>query len=450
MKVKKTNFMAMCCDGFFIIVALLLATFEFDFWVKCSFYLYTFAVVVNLCCLYRIKKSLKSFAIICYVLSSLFHISQIYFGYIGYSSRYCVFSRLSLQSCQYGLTYAFICIHIAYFVYFLLCKSVCRNININDYKGENVDKIDEFLVRVFFYFLFSLKVVIRIYLFYVSYTRGYIALLASMNALTSTIVMATDVFSIVFLKEICGYKERKIWVAIIGFTEIAFMLSGSRIQGITYILLLLLFIDTSKATNRKKRLNKLQYIIIAIFLVILLPLISGSRFSEKGTVGFIGSGNLLQSIIEEFGMTILNTVVAIQNKSQINFLHGLSYYGGLAYIFPNIGDIFNKIENSIYYTNQLKTYFTYTYGGSNIAESYMNFGYYGCIIFVFVGVAIAKIDEITEKITQKNVAYQLFAIMLVYQFILWTRSYFYQMIRLPIWMMFFYWIAKQLAKRRSK
>lgn len=451
MKIRKTDFSAACYNLISIIVALALTTYNYNIWIKCAFWEYIITIVGNFFFLYNRKRTIRSFPLVYYGLISLFHISQVYFAYIGYNSQYCIFSVLQLDSCKKGLTYAFVCIHVAYVFYYLFCGNENEKAEIKENNERLLIKTDEVLVKLFFYVFYILKFIIRIYLFYIGRTKGYIALLNTMNVVTSTIVVVSDVFSIVFLKEVCNQKTRKVWLSIIIITEVVFMFSGSRIQGITYILLLFLLVDYSDQNKNKERIsNKIKLVVLVAFFVVFLPLISGSRFSKGNFFKFIGSGNLFQSIVEEFGMTILNTVVAIQNMNQINFLHGMSYYSGFVYVFPNIGDVFNEIENAIYYTNQLKPFYNYAYGGSNIGEAFVNFGYWGIMVFPFVGIAIAKIDELLRRIVKSSISCQLFLIMLVYQFILWTRSYFYQMIRLPIWIMFFYWLARQLFKQHRK
>ena len=59
-----------------------------------------------------------------------------------------------------------------------------------------------------------------------------------MTSIPSLIVMMADVFSIFYLKYCCTPKKRKWILGVIVSMELLFMLSGSRITGITYLLIL--------------------------------------------------------------------------------------------------------------------------------------------------------------------------------------------------------------------
>lgn len=446
MIVKNDRFIFFITNILYIFFALILLWSDYNNWISHVFILFIVAFITNVVFLKKTNESIISLGMVFYVLISLFHISQIYFGYIGYRSRYCIFTNFNLQSCIYALSYAFICIHIMIAFYYIKHKKV----KIDTYICYKQTELDKQLIRLLFYIFLIPKIIIRCYLFYIGTTKSYIALLVSMNALTSTIVMVSDIFSIAYVNVVCTKKERKFWIPCIVVMELLFMLSGSRIQGAIFILMLFITLNANEQQNSNKSPAKpFVYILIAGGVLFFMATISGSRFSNGWSNSFIGNGGFLNSIIEEFGYTILNTTVAIDNSSEITRLNGMSYYGGLVYIFPNIGDVFSFIEQRIFYQKELNAFYQFPYGGSIIAESYMNFGYIGFIIFPFVGMALTKFEKIIANLKSYRVDKMLFYLMLSYQFVLWIRSYFYQLIRLPIWLFLLYFFLRKMCKTKN-
>lgn len=438
----KINIFKLCTallNFFVIFFVIILLDFEKEIWINISFWTYILTLFFNVFFIYKNEEDILSIALVLYVLYFLFNLSQIYFAYVGYNSYFCIFTRMPFESCKFSFTFAFCCIHIMMVVYYFFSKS-----SINSFKQYEIGSFDKSLIRILFYLFFGLKIAIRIWLFYVSKTQSYIALLHAMTTLPSYIIFFADAFSIVFLLHSCKQNLVKYWVGFIVITEVLFMFSGSRILGISYLIMLAVFVTP----NNLRRHIKLKYVFLIITIAMLLPLISGNRYSSDfSSTAFIGNGGFFESIIDEFGFTILNTCVPVEHHSSIEYLNGLSYYGGLVYIFPNIGNIFNVIEDKVFYTDQLLKFFSFTYGGGNVGEAFLNFGYWGCLVFIPVGMVLAKIKNTMNNLSSINISLQLFWVMFIYQFILWTRSYCYQMVRLPVWIAIFYFILRGLFCR---
>lgn len=424
-----------------IAVVFIIDNLERNLWIKVSLCIYLMALIINSTSIYRLKGKIISFPFIIYGLYFLFHLSQIYFGFINLDDFYCIFTRMDFVSIKKSFNYAYYCIHIMIIVYYLMVKK-------NGEKSPNIDlqvpSMDKELIRILFYISYLMKLVIQSTWLYIGVKYGYLQLLNSMSSITSLIIMIADIFAIMFLLYCCSEKNRQVFLIAILILEIIFMASGSRILGITFILLILLLVPYRVNALKKK-------IFICLFLlviIIILPTISANRLSTSATnifsLDFLENSNIIVSIIKEFGMTILNTTVAIANEDKINFLHGLSYTGAISGVLINLGGIFDELLDKMLYTNQLKEYFNYAYGGSSIAEAFINFKYWGIIIFVPVGILISKIDIAIESLGKLQVTKKIFFIALIFETILWTRSYFFQMIRLPIWLFIFYFVIRNL------
>ena len=438
-----------------IIVAVAISNIDKDRWITSSFVLYILVFIFNTIIIYRTKRKLLCFPIVYYGLIYLFHLSQIYFALIGYNDFYCVFTRIDFESCREAFTYAFICIHVSMIIYVIAQrKNVNRRKNlriIND-----ISYTDKQLIKYIFIALYTIKIAIRAVWLYIGLRAGYIALLSAMTVLPSTIIMVADVFSILFLKYCCSKKQQRVTLIVIVVSEAIFMLSGSRILGITYLILILLLVPTGAGDSfRKLSLPKKGgLILLAGGALFLLPTISANRLSLSSesilSTQYLVNSNIINSVIKEFGMTILNTSVAIANRQSIKYLHGLSYFGSIVSLVPNIGNVFDPITNSFLYAEQLRPFFSYSYGGSNIAESFMNFGSYGYLVFIPTGLLLRRIDESIDSLSENSVSKQLFWVFLLYETILWVRSYFYLIVRLPIWTMAVYSLLRMLVNQRKK
>ena len=433
-----------------VILCLILGTVKRDLWINFSFCLYICTLLANIFLLTKLKHSFFNLPFLFYALLFLFHLSQIYFAFIGYEDYYCIFSRMDFNVCKKSFTYAFVCIHLSLITYYTIYRYK-RSLTSN--KGFKLSKLDKSILQGLFFILFTIKIIFRSYWFYISQVFGYNELLSVMTSIPSLIVMMADVFSIFYLKYCCTPKKRKWILGVIVSMELLFMLSGSRITGITYLLILFLVLPVGELSKSKFSIKKkILIIIIGISLCLFLPTISANRLYESRSIfslSYLTQSNILDSVIKEFGMSILNTAVIIDNQNNIEFMHGLSYYGSLVSLLPNLGDLFDNLNEQFYYTNQLSKFFYYAYGGSNIAESYINFGIFGVAIFIPVGILLAKLDSVIESVFSHKIIVQLLFVALLYESILWIRGYFFLMVRLPVWIVIMYIIIKGIFSRKK-
>ncbi len=433
-----------------IILCLILSIVKRNLWINFSFGLYICTLLVNIVLLTRLKHTFFNLPFLFYTLMFLFHLSQIYFAFIGFEDYYCIFTRMEFDVCKKAFTFAFMCIHFSLITYYAIYRHKRIVSNTNSFR---ISKIDRSLLQGLFIIFFILKVIFRSYWFYVSQVFGYNELLSVMTSIPSLLVMIADVFSILYLKYCCSPKKRKWVLGLIVSLELLFMLSGSRITGITYLLILFLVMPVGNVSKRKVPLKKkILIIIIGVMLGIFLPTISANRLYESRSIfslNYLTQSNIIDSVIKEFGMSILNTTVIIDNQNNIEFMHGLSYYGSLVSVLPNLGDVFDALNEQFYYTNRLRDFFYYAYGGSNIAEAYINFGIFGVFIFIPAGILLAKLDSVIESFFSHKIIVQLFYVALLYESILWIRGYFFLMIRLPIWTVIIYIVIKSIFSRKK-
>ena len=81
-----------------IAVVFIIDNLERNLWIKVSLCIYLMALIINSTSIYRLKGKIISFPFIIYGLYFLFHLSQIYFGFINLDDFYCIFTRMDFVS----------------------------------------------------------------------------------------------------------------------------------------------------------------------------------------------------------------------------------------------------------------------------------------------------------------------------------------------------------------
>lgn len=140
------------------------------------------------------------------------------------------------------------------------------------------------------------------------------------------------------------------------------------------------------------------------------------------------------SALEEFGGT-QQTVNLVFDWRENNFYRlGATYVEGLFNIFPNIGGIFTNINQRAIFTLHLRRSYI---GGSIVGESYYNFGIFGTVVAVLIGIIVGKMSSKIDRILCEK-KYNLFPyyIMPCYTMLWWIRDAFSYVSRATVWAWF--------------
>ena len=197
MKININALIIASVDVVLLVIVTLISNMRETEWIETSFYLYIVSIVVNIIAIREIKKGYINYPMVMYVLLVLFHLSQIYLGYIGIEDYYCIFSRVKFESCQKAFTFAFVCIHVMMISFFLFYRAHEKKTETNT--CVSISSVEKKLIKYVFFLFYFIKCIIRVYWFYIGTQIGYISLLRTMSSLPSMIITAADVLSLIHI-----------------------------------------------------------------------------------------------------------------------------------------------------------------------------------------------------------------------------------------------------------
>lgn len=216
-----------------------------------------------------------------------------------------------------------------------------------------------------------------------------------------------------------SYESKKInysFQGILVFTGLLGLLGGGRTESMGIFVMLFLYnVIKSGGINFKKGL-----ISTGVVYVLLLILSSFSDFrliENKSLIKFVQivsqnifSENLLTKIIGEMGWsmgTVFMTIYIV--PKEIPFALGATYLASLSRLFPTSLDptgVLNKLHTvSASPSNLVTNFFNTNFGMDStlVAESYYNWGYFGIIPILLIGIIMGMIlgykseDNIADK-----------------------------------------------------
>lgn len=451
MKIKINAFILVILNLLFIFIAEIVKTVNTDSWVRNFLVLVVLSMVINIGFLYKKNGSVLTFTTLIYLVAMLFHLSQIYCAFVEKNDYYNIFSTFNMTICIEAFTFSYICIHIM--VLFTFFKSNTDRKNIIE-----IDRIDKELITWFFVISYTIKIFFKIKQLISAIKGGYLNALEDVTSFTGTITIFAEVFAILFLQYCVNEKRKKILFWGIISLEVIFMLSGSRLYSLCYILMLFLSCRDSilesyhKTNNRiKKRTSYFKLLFLVFIGVSLIEIIRFGRENANIAImsidAFFRKYDLFYEFFEEIGGTQRDMVVALSSCDRLQFLHGKSYLLAIITLVPNIGGVYNELLNNFKFVYQLNEISFWNYGGSFVCEAYMNFGKMAIFLFPVIGLVVGKLNKLFENRTHYSVTLQIFIVTLCYVFFSWTRGYFFNVVRAPFYFTIIYFMARKVIKR---
>lgn len=222
------------------------------------------------------------------------------------------------------------------------------------------------------------------------------------------------------------------------------MLSGQRISNSMYcIAIVYTFVyAVKKKDNIKVGVRKKFGLIVASYFgLVFLSIIDIYRSSSSNFIYIatrFGEDIFLSPIkylIQGFSSTMATfcyTYVNIIDNSQYGY--GFTYLISLLNAIPNIGQIQLFRGYTVYGPEIIPGFSSMWLGGSIIGEIYFNFGKYGPLFAVLIGVLVGIFSNELEKALKSNNYFKyLVFISIMPTMLAWNRAYFSEMVRPLVW-----------------
>lgn len=226
-------------------------------------------------------------------------------------------------------------------------------------------------------------------------------------------------------------EKEKLPFIILLFLYLLELFSGTRIRVFCHIIVLGYYFLKGKKISIKKIVIAvvLLYIVATVFSCISNnreALAEGTFVDKVATViDYSLSHNVLISVLWETGYTARVSAAVLQFcPSQIPYIWGYSYFYSLIYVLPNF--ITNAFLPQIPFVDEAFAPFLTSYGGvgsSYSAEAFYNFGYFGLMMLVIIGVLWGKICKVNSQAVKENDILKTFFCFQIFQaIILMVRS----------------------------
>lgn len=297
----------------------------------------------------------------------------------------------------------------------------------------------------------------------VSMTMGYGAIYEGDIGTNTLFKLIGDFYvpSLICLFFVSQATRRRVWfIAIITVVTVVVppLLIGGRSNAI--IILAILFIVYS--FFHKLTFRRLVVVGISIyFIFIIFAAIAGSRGGTNRSISSMfeqdkGTSNSALFTLSEMGgsmQPLLNCINILPDR--VEYKYGESYLYSFTTLVPNLGfwEVHPATEKANL-GNWLQKYLNLSYGPgfSIIAEAYYNFGYFGCLMMLVLGLGFTKIYRLVSKseLVRNPMAFIIAIIFLYFTIALVRNSFEFAVRALFYYCLPMYWLMRQSYLKRIK
>ena len=199
---------------------------------------------------------------------------------------------------------------------------------------------------------------------------------------------------------------------------------------------------------------KIHHVVIAVLMAMIITTFLNTIADTRDDTGNI---NLEEQLVEswkeqpvfdfvgDMGATQF-TVGLVQRRidgGYMQFNYGKEYIASWISVLPNLGGEIKEIVDKQNYVIELNYP---TLGGSIIGEQYYNFGMFGCLVGVLVGILIEKMNRYLVFCLEKKY-YSRIAVLVSYFYciILWQRNTFSIIPRYIVYAAIVVWAIKKMS-----
>ncbi len=227
------------------------------------------------------------------------------------------------------------------------------------------------------------------------YTDAYQSSVSSMNTVVANLFEPAMLALLVAVRK--DIKKRNLIIGCFIFLIALKFMIGGRSGGVAAAIALMVFFYFQDVHFTKK--TKLILIIVIIALVVAASITQTIRSAaDRSFDDFVKAltvdNNIIVNTCDEFGWSIsplLYTMELVPGYYPLRF--GFTYLISLTSIIPNLGFwAIHPAEQYASLTNWVTHAANHTWSGvgySSVAESFINFSWFGCIVFVVWGALIA-------------------------------------------------------------
>lgn len=226
-------------------------------------------------------------------------------------------------------------------------------------------------------------------------------------------------------------KKRFFVKAIYALVCINMLLLADRAFGLVGLLILAFystFIEDKNRKNQKKQCNIWIFVIIILILLFIMAFIAAKRIGDQTSFSVF---SILESILSEFGFNFTSICFVMDYVPRLDsFKFGNTYLLALLKLIPSsldIGGLLSKSdmilgETWLYNMNNAngRSFLSFGVGFSLIAESYLNFAWFGLVAIFIIVFIVSKLLRVKRNSKWKN---YILLIMFLYLMMLPRRQF---------------------------
>lgn len=256
-------------------------------------------------------------------------------------------------------------------------KSKEKNIEINKFK-KNKNKFKK-IINPMIVYNFSL-----IFLIVVTFLKSRYKGVNNLNLNYSFILLKWFLnFILLYICINTRKKGNEKYKTIFLIMSILLLFVGSRSTGIGLIISYILYEYSFE--NKRIRFKQISLLIAMLFMI---PLLSYIRIGENFDIKLIKKIPIL--IFKELGFSVIPTIITIKNVPSLReFEYGRSLYDGIIRLIPFHQYFFKTMEYGENWVTKVANT-DWGLGFSIVAETYLNFGNYGAIMGIVIGMFFGK------------------------------------------------------------